>query len=327
MEYVALAAAAVQAGSAIIGYLIQNGKENEAYAILEKARQQYGNVSPPVLEKIAYQTLGPTAYSRIKLDPTYKNAQLAALTKMQEEANGGMTVADRATEQAALGTAARQQQAGFNQILDSANARGIGGSGSELAMLMANQQQGADRSNTAAMSSAAQAQMRAYQALRDSSNLAGSMRGQDYSEQARAAQAQDAINQYNNDLINKQTYFNSYTLPMQNYENQRQHAQDQYQMAKDEAAIKTGQGQNAANTAAGVGAGLSQAAVGYGMYANRNPGVVGPTASRKPDTQVSDVYGPIDWGDTQPSIASQQDQIPGVQPDDEFRRRFSKLQS
>jgi hypothetical protein len=82
-------------------------------------------------------------------------------------------------------------------ILQNAQARGVAGSGLELAQSMLAQQQASNRAAQQGLDVASMAQQRALQAILQGGQLGGQIRGQDFEEQARVAAAKDAIAQFN----------------------------------------------------------------------------------------------------------------------------------
>ena len=156
---------------------------------------QQGSLSPEQAQAILAD---PSAMNNISLDPNLKNAQMDALASLQDiSSSGGMTAMDKAnlgrieTEE---NTAARGQR---EAILQNAQARGMGGSGLELMSQMKNQQDSATRKSQRDLDVAGMAQQRALDALMQGGNLAGQIQGQDFSQQAQTAQANDAIARFN----------------------------------------------------------------------------------------------------------------------------------
>lgn len=134
----------------------------------------------------------------IETDPSLYAAQKEALSGYQDIiANKGLD----ATAQAQLGQIASQEQAqsrgAREAIIQNAQARGMGGSGIELASQMQAQQASAGQQAQRDMDVAANAQQRALQALQASGQLGGQMQSQQFSQKAQQASAQDAINAFN----------------------------------------------------------------------------------------------------------------------------------
>jgi hypothetical protein len=92
---------------------------------------------------------------------------------------------------------AQKERGAREAILQNANARGVGGSGLELAAQLQAQQSSADRNASESMQVNAMAQQRALQALMQGENMAGNLSREDLALQSQRAQAQDAINSFN----------------------------------------------------------------------------------------------------------------------------------
>ena len=142
-------------------------------------------------------TVDGTAFDGISTDPRLKEQQLAALASLSDIGKNGMTVQDRANMakmQAEVGQADRGRREAIQQNMA---ARGMGGSGMALLAQMQNAQSATDRSAQQGLDIQGMSQARALQALQQSGVLAGNIRGQDFSEQARVAEAKDAVNKFN----------------------------------------------------------------------------------------------------------------------------------
>ena len=153
-----------------------------------------GELTPEMLQALE---LGPSEMEMISTDPRLQASQMAALETLGGLAEGGLSEADLAALEEARRSVEGAQTAREQAILQDMQQRGIGGAGAELAMKMASAQGAADRQNQASLDATQAAQMRALQALSAQADLAGSVRGQDFSEQAQIAAAQDAIRQFN----------------------------------------------------------------------------------------------------------------------------------
>lgn len=139
----------------------------------------------------------------ITLDPNLKKAQMDALTSLQDiSSSGGMTTMDKANLSRIQSEEDAAARGSREAILQNAQARGMGSSGLELMSQMQNQQASVGRRAQRDLDVAGMAQQRALEALMQSGNMAGSMRGQDFSEQSQVAQANDEISKFN--TANKQ---------------------------------------------------------------------------------------------------------------------------
>lgn len=161
---------------------------------LEELVQQ-GTLSPEQAQAILMDS---SAWENVSSDPNLKNAQLEALTALQEIGqSGGLTLSDRAalnkiaTEEATANRGAREA------ILQNAEARGAGGSGMSILAQLQNQQDSATRRSQRDLDVAGLAQERALQALTQAGTTAGNIRSQDFTEQGARADALDAISKFN----------------------------------------------------------------------------------------------------------------------------------
>jgi len=219
------------------GVLFGGANKNKAQDKLEEARRLYGDLPLPELERLLLQgdtyvgdvtapvidaperlqahtveaaTQGNTEMSNISVDPRLKAAQLNALSQMQEiGSNGGMNLADKANLSRIQSETSQADRGRRDAVLQNMNARGMGGSGAELMAQLQSSQAATDRSSQAGLDVAAQAQSRALQAMMQSGQMGGEMRGQEFGEQAKIASAQDAINNFNTGTTNNTRQFNA----------------------------------------------------------------------------------------------------------------------
>lgn len=213
-------AAAAQAGTGIIGGVIaKNAQEDarkEAKAAFDASVRDYEAMGIPTIEaqqmvSEKYRsaglmtpeleeavTLGQTNLDSISLDPKYKEAQLKALDELQGISDGGgYNLSDRAGLEKTLGSINSDERGAREAIIADARSKGQMGGGSELVAQLLNQQDASTKAHSAGLSMAGEAQKRALDAILQKGNLAGSIRTQDYSEQAKAKEAQDAIAKWN----------------------------------------------------------------------------------------------------------------------------------
>lgn len=205
--------------------LLSGGARGEARELGEQATQQFkdlqlpsmedmkvrldqevlkGNYTPQQAQAILQQR---SEMDAIKIDPRLRDAQLAALTGLQDVAqSGGLTTADRGMLQQAAQEAGSYERGQREAILQNAQQRGVAGSGLEMLSKLQAQQSGADRMAAEGFKTAQLAQQRKLDALQQSGALGGQIRGQDFSEQAKIAEANDAINQFN--VANRQGVMN-----------------------------------------------------------------------------------------------------------------------
>lgn len=215
-----LTMAGITAGSGllagVIGNIASSGDRDKANQARDQALQEWLKLNVPSIEEQKIQLehfrqtgqLTPeleqtfkqegTSLDKIAIDPTYKQAQLNALTKLQDiSANNGMDAQAQAQYQQAINKANANEQGQRGAIVQNFAQRGQAGSGAELqAQLLASQAE-ANRASSQGLDIAALSQQRALQALMSGNQVASQMYNQDYQKASDAARAQDAINQFN----------------------------------------------------------------------------------------------------------------------------------
>jgi hypothetical protein len=154
--------------------------------------------------------MGDTAFDGVSVDPRLKDAQMAALSQLAGIAEGGgMNAADKANLAAIQSQTGQADRGRREAILQNMQQRGFGGSGNELLAQLSSSQAATDRSAQEGLNIAGMAQQRALDAMMQSGNLAGGIRGQDFGEQARIADARDAVSRFNAGVQNNANQFNA----------------------------------------------------------------------------------------------------------------------
>ena len=259
-----LMGAGVQAGSGILGYILSAPDQERANQLINAAVDEFGQLDVPKLEQMVAEEVGPSAYEQLRTDPRLKSAQYAALDRLERSATEGLTLDDKAAQNEALKAAARQESAGRQRIAEDFQARGQLGSGAQLAMQLQNQQGAAERGNDISMRTAANAQRRMFDAMMQSGKMASELRGQDFDEQSRIAQARDAVARYNagarqsaraQNINNQQWLYNA----------QRQGAADKLTAGRIKAGVAQGQADQLQGLFGGVGTTGAQALNLYGQ--------------------------------------------------------------
>lgn len=196
------------------------------------AQDMYAGIAPPdpetmklVLEDYVQQGIltpedakavmqDPSAFESIISDPKFKEAQMKALAGLQDIAEqGGLTATDKARLNDIAKSEGVRERGAREAILQNAAERGVSGSGLELMAQLKSQQESAGRQSDRDTEVAAEAERRALEALVNSGNMAGNIRGQDFSEASRIAQAKDEINRFNTNTLNN---FNLYNVGNRN---------------------------------------------------------------------------------------------------------------
>lgn len=158
-------------------------------------RYKSAGVLTPEMEQVITQ--GPSRMEQISVAPKTKEAQLAALAKLQQIGGEGMTLEQRAEQNQLLREVARQEQSRQQGIIQGMQQRGISGSGAEAALQGMSSQSAADRASQEAMQTAAQGRAQALQAIMQGGQLGSQMREQEFGEKSQVAQAADAIARMN----------------------------------------------------------------------------------------------------------------------------------
>ncbi len=180
---------------------------------MQQAAAAYGDIDIPEMQRVALERLqrgeqltpmeeqalaqGDTQLAGIEVDPQFRAAQMAALSRLQEQAGGGLTLADEVAmseSEAASDAAARGRQ---GAITSQMARRGMSGSGLEAVQRSMAEQGGINAAARARASVLASAMQRGNLANQQAAALAGRMGDTDYSRSSQAAQAQDAINRFN----------------------------------------------------------------------------------------------------------------------------------
>lgn len=172
----------------------------DADAAYANALAQYQGLEIPT----EYTQQGATEYGKITEDPRLRAAQMRALERLQgiSEA-GGQDAQYRAAQNQAMQEAGQYERGQRQALEGQARQRGTFGGGQQFAAQLMAQQAGAQNAANQGFNNAAQGQQRALQALQGYGSMSGAMRDQDYSQAARKAQAQDQINQFNTQGMNR----------------------------------------------------------------------------------------------------------------------------
>ncbi len=270
------------------------GSDNSNEAMLQQLAKNRGLYQQIDLPK--YQQFTPQLYDNesatAKLtsdDPVMKSKQLEALAQMQGLSQTGLSDADKAAFEAAKGVGNQLAQGREGAAIQDAQARGVGGGGTEFAMREAANQAGAQRAQEAALAQAAQASNNRNSYLQAYAGQLGQTRQQDYNTNAANTnvlnqfnmantQNRNAANNANTGLQNQAFQYNE-GLKDKNYQNQLGQAdriaginnqQGQMTAAQQEAERRRQAGMMGA-VGAGVGAmvgGPAGASVGYGVGSN-----------------------------------------------------------
>lgn len=168
---------------------------------LEMLRQQLADVRGvqlPNLPGLTPEQLGDSNVGNMKSDPTLRNKQLQAIATLQNLIDeGGLDLTDQAALEQAMSQATNQQKRARAGVAADAAQRGQLNSGARLVMDMDAAQAGANAARQTGLETAALAQRRRLQAIRDAASMSGGLREQDWRESESANRAKDLRDERN----------------------------------------------------------------------------------------------------------------------------------
>jgi hypothetical protein len=283
--------------------------------ILEKFKQA-GIYTPQLEQQIS---AGFSKVAQIQEDTKLRDAQMGGLNLLRERATSGLNATDRASLNQIRQQAAIDQQGRLEAIRQNMAARGMSGSGNELAQQLSAAQAAGANESMEADRIAAQAQQAALQAALQSGQLGGQIRSQDFDVNKTKADAADRFNLFDiqNSVARQQRNVASqnqgqmYNLSeaqrlddantqMENAERERMNAakrqywQDQAQLAGMKSNAKLGQAQQLQSQADATARQWQGIGSGVGAGAGAGLNYLG-TVNKKPD--VNNYYsagGPAD---------------------------------
>ena len=250
--------------------------------------EEYILQNPELVGLLDAEQLGGSALEEISLDPKAREAQLAALDSLQDYSETGVTDTDKYAMEQMLGQVGASTKSNQANIEADMARRGMDSSGAALMSQMNAQQTGANNARQQAMQQAASGQQNRMAALGQLATQSGNMQNADYSRQANAASAKDAIAQAN--AANRYQTNAANLSARQSIENQRANTANQQSQVGNQIAqqnfnneyARTGAQGNVANSMSniagnaqqgpsGLQAGLSGAATGAGIAASMGP--------------------------------------------------------
>lgn len=198
----AMAAAAALYGQSVEDFISQGPETYSAGPQFEAGTPvQYQNLS--VGDQLALQQLGaldqlgPSELANISTDPRYRDAELAALSALEQQSKTGFTARDEADLARLEGEVNRQNRGRLGAIQQNMAARGMSGSGMDIAAQIAASQDATERQALAALEKNAQMGERKQDATSRLGSLASQLQGRDFGQAATKAQAADAIARFN----------------------------------------------------------------------------------------------------------------------------------
>lgn len=234
-----------------------NDEMQEAYrqmlANLQERFGDYDKLGKAGYADITAQQLGPSALESIPEDLQARAQQQEAIAALQQlQDNGGLSLADMAALNQIQSNLNRNVLARRKGLANDFAARGQLGSGAQLAMDLAGQQQAAESANQRGESVAAQAQARALQAILQKGQMARGMGQDDYARRADAARARDMIEARNAAARTDASKYNN-TLRGQAFEDELAKARGKTQLTGDVNRAVFGRGGQSARTIAAQG--------------------------------------------------------------------------
>lgn len=156
---------------------------------------QLAGVLTPELEADVRQLTSQV--SQIQKDDQLRGLQTKALQEISKRGRVGLTPEERAQYNVLRGETQRDLEAKQQQIKQDLAMRGQAGGGAEIAARLLSSQESADRASEEADRISALASQRAMQAIAQSGEMAGNLRGQDFQEEVTKGSAADQFNRFN----------------------------------------------------------------------------------------------------------------------------------
>jgi hypothetical protein len=239
--------ALIAAGATLVGQLVAQGQYDQAQALREQVLEQIKESGMSIPEFDALVAEQAKAHGDVQADPHLRGAQLDALSQLQDlSSKGGMDEQAQAQLAQAEGRSNQFLRSNNQAILNNRAARGLGGSGDELAALLSGSEAASQQNSAGGIQAAANARQRALEALMNGAGLAGNVRGQDFT-----------LDQANRAAADEMARFNAGLRQDTNKYNQ------QHEM--DLARLQMQQARDYANAANGVEAGADAMGDRYGQ--------------------------------------------------------------
>lgn len=182
--------------TSLIGHLIANGQRAQAEELYNQMLADAEGLDVPAFEAAIDAQIAKQ--KEVMADPAVREAQIGAMTKLQGIASeNGLDPQSRLALQEARQSVDQQARANSQAVQSQMQRRGMSGSGAEIAGQIAGVNAASNRGNMAGLSAAADARMRAMDALRGVGSMAGQVRGQDFAQDdanRRAATERDMFN-------------------------------------------------------------------------------------------------------------------------------------
>lgn len=291
-----------------------------------------GNINPALQ---GTQQIGSNALQGITTSPQLLQAQLGALSQLQQLGQGGLTAQERNVLMTVANQVGGAQAAANKAIMANMAARGMAGSGAELAAELSAGQGAANTAAQQGSNIAAQGQQNALAAMMNAGQLGGNIQQQQFGQQAAVGQAQNAINQFNTAnrqnvaaqnaaAQNQAQYYNlqnAQQIANQNaaaqnqaqyYGSQLQQNQFNNQLAKATGVAQQnnnlgnyygGQANATRGMYSGIGNALGSAAGDYAAYSSQNPSSSGSGNNSNGNSNNSSGSSVLQAGETLAPLA------------------------
>lgn len=193
-------------------------------AALQAALGLMGAANVPQLGNLNMSQVGASSAGNSQADLYYDQATKKALENLNAE-KGQLSQADLANLDAANRRISQQVGSTIGGIRNQNAARGIGGSGVDMALQAAQGQQAANAASEAGASALGNAQNRFMQARSQGADLASQMQGQTFAQDIARNTAKDAREELNRSILNQNLYYNTVGKPMNQFGMQNQATQ------------------------------------------------------------------------------------------------------
>lgn len=318
------AGALIPAISGVIGNIASSGDRRRAQEAINNVlqeMQQYPHSPDEAFQKILSKlddvgvltpeleqqiTLAAPKVAEIQETPETRKAQMTALELLGQRAATGMTPEDKARLSQIQTQIAKDTEAKRQQILQTYQQRGLGGTGAEIASQLQAASAGAAEAGEQGMQLQAQASRAALEAAREYGALGGQIRGQEFDIARTKAGAEDqaAMTRFNEAVARQQRNLavqrqseqarrdEAYRRASLGISTEQQTFQNQAARTQALANARLGQAtqlqQQAAQTAgqwAGAGAGAGQALTAAGIYGSK-----APAATKAPELTGDELF-------------------------------------
>ena len=275
--------ALVQMGIAAMGEAKASQMSDKQLALIGQQLADLKGISLPDLQKMNPEQLGASAVGSMQSDQNLRGKQLAALSEIQRLADsGGLDLSDKAGLEEALNVARNQERRARAGVGARAAARGGMSNSARMMMDLDAASAGSNNLRQEGLQTAAMAQRRRLDAIKQASSMSGGLREQDWREKESSARARDLREERNAGARQRAAYYNA-GLPQQQFNNQITKVTGQQTGVNNMANMYGNLAIDARASAAGL-AGV----VGAYDKVSRNGGAQQPTQATTYDQNLQD---------------------------------------